>query len=151
MCSSTSVSLRVTKEVARVALLALGDIPQGWKVKTVAEFSRRFPAAARRRERSRAYWDDGTIQWFAPSDLTAASTMFMDDLPEHITELGLAESSARLFPAFSVMMTSRATIGAIAINTHEACTNPRLHHLPAERARSTLLPFPLAHTERTAV
>ena len=69
------------------------------------------------------YWDDGAIQWFAPSDLTAVGTMFMDDSPEHITELGLAESSARLFPAFSVMMTSRATIGAISINTNKACTN----------------------------
>ena len=47
----------------------------------------------------------------------------MDDSRDHITELGLAESSARLFPADSVMLTSRATIGAIAINTHEACTN----------------------------
>lgn len=49
--------------------------------------------------------------------------MFMDDSGERISELGLAESSARLFPAFSIMLTSRATIGAIAINTHEACTN----------------------------
>ena len=49
--------------------------------------------------------------------------MFMDDSSDHITERGLAESSARLFPAYSVMLTSRATVGAIAINTHEACTN----------------------------
>jgi type I restriction enzyme S subunit len=69
------------------------------------------------------YWASGTIQWFSPSDLTGAGTMFMDDSSDHITELGLAESSARLFPARSVMLTSRATIGAIAINTHEACTN----------------------------
>ena len=49
--------------------------------------------------------------------------MFMDDSNDHITEIGLAESSARLFAARCVMLTSRATIGAIAINTHEACTN----------------------------
>lgn len=100
----------------------LGDIPQGWEVKTVADsFEISGGGTPSRKEPS--YWDGGTIQWFAPSALTAAGTMFMHDSPERITELGLAESSARLFPAFSVMLTSRATIGAIAINTHDACTN----------------------------
>jgi type I restriction enzyme S subunit len=47
----------------------------------------------------------------------------MDASSSKITELGLKKSSARLFPPFSVMMTSRATIGAIAINPTEACTN----------------------------
>lgn len=60
--------------------------------------------------------------------------MFMDDSGDHITERGLAESSARLFPAHSVMLTSRATIGAIAINTNEACTNQGfITCLPNER------------------
>jgi type I restriction enzyme S subunit len=80
------------------------------------------------------YWQDGTIQWFSPSDLTGAGTMFMDDSSDHITQMGLAESSARLFPARSVMLTSRATIGAIAINTREACTNQGfITCLPNER------------------
>ena len=111
----------------------LGDIPQGWEVKTVADsFEISGGGTPSRKESS--YWDEGTVQWFAPSDLTVAGTMFMDDSPEHITTRGLAESSARLFPAFSVMMTSRATIGSIAINTHEACTNQGfITCLPNER------------------
>jgi type I restriction enzyme S subunit len=111
----------------------LGDIPQGWEVKTVAEsFEISGGGTPSRKEHS--YWNGGTIQWFAPSDLTAVDTIFMDDSPEHITEIGLAKSSARLFPAFSVMMTSRATIGAIGINTHEACTNQGfITCLPNER------------------
>jgi len=119
----------------KVPLVAspLGNIPQGWEVKTVAEsFEISGGGTPSRREPS--YWGVGTIQWFAPSDLTAVGTMFVDDSPEHITELGLGESSARLFPAYSVMMTSRATIGAIAINTHEACTNQGfITSLPNER------------------
>ena len=111
----------------------LGDIPQGWEVKTVADsFEISGGGTPSRKESS--YWDEGTVQWFAPSDLTVAGTMFMDDSPEHITTRGLAESSARLFPAFSVMMTSRATIGSMAINTHEACTNQGfITCLPNER------------------
>ena len=101
---------------------SLGDIPKGWEVNTVAEaFEITGGGTPSRAEE--AYWQNGAIQWFAPSDLTAAGTMFMDDSPEHITELGLAKSSTRLFPPYSVMMTSRATIGAISINTQEACTN----------------------------
>lgn len=108
----------------RIKLVAspLGDIPKGWEVKTVAD-SFEISGGGTPSRKEEKYWDGGTIQWFSPSDLTGAGTMFMDDSSDHITELGLAESSARLFPARSVMLTSRATIGAIAINTHEACTN----------------------------
>ena len=100
----------------------LGEIPQGWEVKTVADaFVISGGGTPSRKEDE--FWEGGTIQWYSPSDLTGAGTMFMDDSNDHITERGLAQSSARMFPARSVMLTSRATIGAIAINTHPACTN----------------------------
>ncbi|MBA3960598.1 MAG: restriction endonuclease subunit S [Chthoniobacterales bacterium] len=112
----------------------LGPIPKGWEVKTVAESFEISGGGTPSRKES-AYWDGGTIQWFSPSDLTGADTRFMDDSSDHINERGLAESSARLFPACSVMLTSRATIGAIAINTHEACTNQGfITCLPNERS-----------------
>ena len=100
----------------------LGEIPQGWEVKAVAEAFTISGGGTPSRKES-AYWEGGTIQWYSPSDLTGAGTMFMDDSSDHITERGLEQSSARMFPPRSVMLTSRATIGAIAINTHPACTN----------------------------
>lgn len=100
----------------------LGEIPNGWEVLKVSECFEIAGGGTPSRKEPK-YWDDGRIQWFAPSDLTRANTMFVDDSSDHITPVGVAESSARLFPARSVMLTSRATIGAIAINTHEACTN----------------------------
>ncbi len=111
----------------------LGPIPQGWEVKTVAE-SFEISGGGTPSRKEPEYWDNGTIQWYSPSDLTGAGTVFMDDSSERITEKGLAESSARLFPARSVMLTSRATIGAIAINTYQACTNQGfITCLPNER------------------
>lgn len=68
------------------------------------------------------YWN-GNIHWYTPSDLTSSKTMFMNNSSKQITNLGLSKSSARLFPAYSVMMTSRATIGVVSINTLEACAN----------------------------
>jgi type I restriction enzyme S subunit len=100
----------------------LGRIPQGWEVKTVADSFEIIGGGTPARKEPE-YWDDGTIQWYSPSDLTGAGTMFMDDSSDHITERGLAQSSARMFPVRSVMLTSRATIGAIAINTQQASTN----------------------------
>lgn len=111
----------------------LGEIPQGWEVKTVADaFVISGGGTPSRKEDE--FWNGGTIQWYSPSDLTGAGTMFMDDSSDHITERGLAQSSARMFPARSVMLTSRATIGAIAINTQPACTNQGfITCLPNER------------------
>ena len=100
----------------------LGEIPEGWEVKTV-EDSFVISGGGTPSRKEEVFWGGGTIQWYSPSDLTGAGTMFMDDSRDHITELGLAQSSARMFPARSVLLTSRATIGAIAINTHPACTN----------------------------
>jgi len=98
------------------------ELPNGWEVKNVAQsFEISGGGTPSRKESS--YWEGGAIQWFSPSDLTAAGTMFMDDSRDHINERGLAKSSANLFPACSVMLTSRATIGAVAINAREACTN----------------------------
>ncbi|WP_031406904.1 restriction endonuclease subunit S [Thiomonas sp. FB-Cd] len=100
----------------------LGEIPQGWEMKTVADaFVISGGGTPSRKEDE--FWTNGTIQWYSPSDLTRAGTMFIDDSSDHITERGLAQSSARMFPARCVMLTSRATIGAIAINTYPACTN----------------------------
>jgi type I restriction enzyme S subunit len=100
----------------------LGKIPKGWDIKTVGESFEIYGGGTPSRKEPE-YWENGNIRWFAPSDLTGAGTMFMDDSSDHINELGLAKSSARMFPAYSVMLTSRATIGAISINTQEACTN----------------------------
>lgn len=101
---------------------SLGLVPKGWELRLVADAFEILGGGTPSRKET-DYWENGDIQWFSPSDLTAANTMFMDASGELITERGVAESSARLFPAYSVMLTSRATIGAIAINTQEACTN----------------------------
>lgn len=68
-------------------------------------------------------WAKGDINWYTPSDLTKSSSMFMDESSTKINQLGLKKSSAKLFDGYSIMMTSRATIGVISINTTPATTN----------------------------
>ncbi len=100
----------------------LGKIPEGWEVRTVQD-SFEITGGGTPSKKISEYWAQGSINWFVPSDLTAHKTVFMDESGNKITELGLKKSSARLFPEYSVMMTSRATLGIISINTTEACTN----------------------------
>lgn len=69
------------------------------------------------------YWIDGEINWYTPSDLTRQDSLFIENSELKCNETGLNKSSAKLFPAYSIMMTSRATIGVLSINTTEACTN----------------------------
>jgi len=69
------------------------------------------------------YWADGNVNWYTPSDITSSEGIFLNNSAERCTDEGLSNSSARLFPAYSIMMTSRATIGAIGINATPACTN----------------------------
>jgi type I restriction enzyme S subunit len=111
----------------------LGKIPEGWEVKTVGD-TFGILGGGTPSKKIEEYWAEGDIMWYVPSDLTASKTMFMDRSGTQITELGLTESSAQLFPPFSVMMTSRATLGVIAINTTEASTNQGfITCLPNER------------------
>ena len=70
-----------------------------------------------------SYWADGGVNWFTPSDITGGSGIFLGESGVQCSEDGLRHSSAKLFPAYSVMLTSRATIGAIGINLTPACTN----------------------------
>lgn len=69
------------------------------------------------------YWVDGEINWYTPSDLTRQDSLFIENSELKCNETGLNKSSAKLFPPYSIMMTSRATIGVLSINTTEACTN----------------------------
>jgi type I restriction enzyme S subunit len=101
---------------------SIGLIPSGWKVKAVGDSFQVVGGGTPSRVKD-SYWEASDIVWYSPRDLTAANSMFIEDSLDHINALGLQKSSARIFSAFSVMLTSRATIGAISINTREACTN----------------------------
>jgi type I restriction enzyme S subunit len=70
-----------------------------------------------------SYWDNGTINWYTPTDLTRSGSVFLNRSRDRISDPGLRKSGAQLFPARSIMMTSRATLGVFAINTSEATTN----------------------------
>jgi type I restriction enzyme S subunit len=68
------------------------------------------------------FWEGG-IAWATPSDITALSAPYLFDTSRKITVAGLEGVSALMHPAGSIFMTSRATIGAFAVNQIPATTN----------------------------
>lgn len=99
-----------------------GAIPQGWELIPIGD-AVDTTGGGTPKTKVEEYWEDGDIVWFTPSDLTANDQMYISDSSRKINQLGLDNSSAKMFPAGSVMMTSRATIGVTSINTVEASTN----------------------------
>lgn len=76
----------------------------------------------------------GNIPWATPSDVTALDGLLIERTKENLTDIGLRESSARLVPAGTVLMTSRATIGYTAIATVPMATNQGFANLTCSEA-----------------
>jgi type I restriction enzyme S subunit len=60
------------------------------------------------------YWD-GDINWATPTDVTGLTAPYLEATARRITEVGLESCASALHPVGSILMTSRATIGAFAI------------------------------------
>ncbi|MDZ8119180.1 restriction endonuclease subunit S [Pontiella agarivorans] len=97
-------------------------IPQEWELVKI-EKAFKFLGGGTPSKNKDAYWKDGKINWYTPSDITGSSGIFLSESKDKPNEEGLGNSSAKIFPANSIMMTSRATIGELGINRTEACTN----------------------------
>ncbi|HEC2172115.1 restriction endonuclease subunit S [Staphylococcus delphini] len=65
----------------------------------------------------------GNIPWITPKDLAGFKGVYVTKGKRNITELGLNKSSAKLLPANTVLMTSRAPIGYLAIAENPISTN----------------------------
>ncbi|MBX3747287.1 MAG: restriction endonuclease subunit S [Verrucomicrobiae bacterium] len=69
-----------------------------------------------------SYWD-GDICWATPKDLGELEGPFISDTPRKITRIGLDSCAAAVLPPQSVLFSSRAPIGHVAINTVPMATN----------------------------
>lgn len=68
------------------------------------------------------FWD-GDVPWVTPKDLSDNGQKYLTDTPRKITQEGLKSCSAKMLPPESVLFSSRAPIGLIAINRIPVCTN----------------------------
>ena len=99
----------------------LWDVPLSWEWTTIKQLGA-VVSGGTPSTKIAEYWG-GNVVWFAPSDLTGYAGKFIDKGAKTLTDKGLAKSSAKIMPAGSVMFSSRAPVGYVAINSVPSATN----------------------------
>ena len=84
----------------------------------------------------KSYWDGG-IQWFTPSEI--GKNKFVDASLRTITEDGLNNSSAKLLPPNTILLSSRATIGECSLSLRECATNQGFQSLVSKNCNVDFL------------
>jgi type I restriction enzyme, S subunit len=92
----------------------LGEIPDGWNVKTVGDLAD-IVGGSTPSTKEPAYWSEGMHQWATPKDLSTLTVPVLLDTERRITAAGLAQISSGLLPVGTVLLSSRAPIGYLAI------------------------------------
>jgi len=87
----------------------------GWETKTLGEVAA-IVNGGTPKSKVAEYWGGG-VQWLTPKDMGQMDGREIAATPRTITDAGLAGSSARLAPAGSVILSTRAPIGHLAMNT----------------------------------
>lgn len=68
-------------------------------------------------------YENGKIAWITPKDLSTFSGRYIERGERNITEIGLKSCSTQLLPPNTILFSSRAPIGYVAIAANEVCTN----------------------------
>ena len=96
-------------------------MPNNWKTYKLSDIGEIIGGGTPSTSKQEYY--NGDIPWITPRDLSNHSSMFISKGERSITELGLKNSSAKLMPEGTVLLTSRAPIGYLAISENQVCTN----------------------------
>lgn len=100
----------------------LGMIPKGWEVGCIDEFGDVIGGSTPSKKKEEYFTDKG-IPWITPKDLSENKNLFISRGALDITEEGYKSTSVRKMPKGTVLFSSRAPIGYIAISKNEVTTN----------------------------
>lgn len=95
---------------------------RNWKKCTIGDLGTVIGGATPSTKRSENY-EGGTISWITPRDLADFSGRYIYRGERNITEQGLRSCSTKLMPVNTILFSSRAPIGYVAIAGQEVCTN----------------------------
>lgn len=95
------------------------------------------------------YWDSPDVPWITPKDVSDLACPTLEDAPEYISEAGFKSCSTSMLPKGSVLVTSRAPIGNIAIAGRDLCTNQGFKSLiPSESVDGLYLYYCMKHSSQ---
>ncbi|WP_298944082.1 restriction endonuclease subunit S [uncultured Psychromonas sp.] len=92
----------------------LGWVPLGWECSTTGdEFV--VKGGSTPSTKNPDFWEGGDVHWTSPKDLSGNDTKIMLDTSRKITDLGLTKITSGLLPVDTVLMSSRAPVGYLAL------------------------------------
>lgn len=115
------MSDRATLQIQNSYETFLQQLPTDWQIKKIAQLGTVFGGGTPSRAVA-SFWG-GLIPWVTPGEVNREAGKEILSTAEGITVSGLAGSGASLLPAGSLMVTTRATLGARAINAVPMTTN----------------------------
>ena len=111
----------------------LGDVPEHWDVLPLKR-SFRIVGGSTPKSEVELFWN-GDILWATPGDLSKRNSIYINKTERKITAKGLASCGTALVPPGSIILSTRAPIGSLAITETNMCTNQGCKSLvPAEQA-----------------
>jgi type I restriction enzyme S subunit len=127
----------------------LGLIPKGWRVGTLSDLGEVVGGATPSKSKEEYYTLRG-IPWLTPKDLSINKNKYISRGQIDITEEGFKSSSTRLVPKGTILFSSRAPIGYIAISKNEMTTNQGFKSLiPYEHIGSEFLYYVMKFNTET--
>ncbi len=99
----------------------MNDKAPPWEEVTLQDFGEIVAGGTPSRGNS-SYWS-GSIPWVTPGEIKSLNSKYLRDTREKITREGLAASAAKLLPVGSLLVTTRATLGEVAIAAVPVATN----------------------------
>jgi type I restriction enzyme S subunit len=96
-------------------------VKAGWQNRTVGELCEVVNGGTPKTGIAE-YWG-GSHHWITPAEMGKRASPYVDKTERTISDLGLQNSSARPLPPHSVILSSRAPIGHLVINTEPMATN----------------------------
>jgi type I restriction enzyme S subunit len=115
-----------------------------WKDTALSEMGR-IVSGGTPDTKNEEYWG-GSVSWLTPTDVTALKSRYVESTSRTITEKGVKESSATLLPPRSLMVCTRATVGAAAISASEVTTNQGFKNLiPSKQFDVEFIYYLIAH------
>ena len=114
-------SLQAAKDLFQATLKRELEPKEGWKRKQIGDLCEIYNGGTPSTSIT-SYWDGG-IQWITPKDMGKSKEMYVAQCERTITKEGVEHSSAKVLPVRSVIVSSRAPIGYVAINSVPMATN----------------------------
>jgi type I restriction enzyme S subunit len=99
---------------SRLVESELGEIPEGWNLSEIGNEIEAVGGGTPSTKEAE-FWENGTFHWTTPKDMSDLKDKVLIDTERKITEAGLRKISSGLLPIDTVLMSSRAPVGYLAI------------------------------------